>query len=230
MDRCDLTGRECPAGGGCINLGSTADPSYMCFTPCTAGTEPGDSGFACRDAGEIGVPDDGEYSCYPIATDSWLDTTDADGFCYLKGNWPGGDGVLGSACTEDTDCLSPKGLGTCIAPWDYPPLFCSSWCNENLGNAGFCGGADGTTGIATGACFAGLCFQSCDTPNGTLGANGCSQNMACYDKATFDPYVYVDSTATAPAGVCFAPCTADMCAEFFTVPTTCNTVTGVCEL
>ncbi|MBI5486809.1 MAG: hypothetical protein HY905_05725 [Deltaproteobacteria bacterium] len=231
MERCDLTGRECPAGGGCLNLGSPDDPAYGCWRPCVAGSEPGDPGFACRDTGEPGVPDAGDYACFPLFSDAWTDGTGADGFCYLVGNFPGGSTPLGGSCTDDSECLSPFGLGTCISPWDFPPPFCSVWCNVKMAEGGVCGTADAATGRATGGCLSGLCWSACDLPGGPLGANGCPQpDFVCYDADDFPTPVAFADAAARPLGLCLGACTDDSsCTHVFGASSTCDPTSGLCS-
>ena len=231
QDRCDLNTLECPLGAGCMNLGSSTDPFYACVVPCNSGSEPGDAGYPCRDVGETGVGDAGDYACQPVfSADYWYDSTTEDGFCW-PGNFTDGTGALGSSCTVDADCDSPHGLGSCISLSDTPPLFCTAWCNQTSGVAGVCGTAAAGE-VAPGACFSGLCLESCDTPNGTLGANGCTlPNMACYATTLFGTGVSVATGTTVPAGVCFTPCVNDTwCSDMWGTAGTCNVTTGVCNL
>jgi cysteine-rich repeat protein len=228
QDRCDLVGRECPAGAGCSNLGSSADPFYTCVKPCTVGGEPGDTGFPCRDAGATG-PSAGDHACNPASEGFWFDATTDDGFCF-PGNFPGGSVAFGGACTTDDQCVSPLGLGNCYSLIERPG-FCGAACNEGMAADGFCE-IDPAATDATGVCFSGLCLEACDTPNGNLTENGCSSpTMACYPTTLFGTYVYVTTGKTAPAGLCFPACpNTAFCADMWTGGGTCNTTTGVCAL
>jgi hypothetical protein len=230
QDRCDLNGRECPVGSGCYNGGTATDPYYACYIPCNTGSEPGDTAYPCRDAGVVGEPDEGDYACNPVfdpAAD-WFDGTTEDGFCY-PGNFTGGTTAIGDACLIDSDCVSPLGLGVCAN--SSAPAFCAVRCNANSGAAGVCGGAD-AGGVAVSTCFSGLCWESCDTAGGTLGANGCTQaGMACYPLTLFGTYTYVGPGQTKPAGICLPGCTSDTsCSDFWGIAGACNTTTGVCAI
>jgi cysteine-rich repeat protein len=228
QDRCDLVGRECPAGAGCANLGDSADPFHTCMRTCTVGGVPGGAGFACRDVGTPG-PSAGDQACYPALRDLWFDATTADGYCY-PGNFPGGATRFGRACTADTQCISPLGLGACYELLGRPG-FCGAVCSEAMAADGFCE-IDGAAVRATGLCFSDMCLESCDTPNGPLGANGCSSaGMACYPTTLFGTYVYVTTGKTVPPGLCFPACPNHaFCADMWTGGSTCNTTTGVCAL
>jgi len=235
QDRCDLSGRECPLGTGCANLGSPGDPFYTCVIPCEAGTEPGDAGYPCRDVGTADVADAGDYACNPVfSADYWFDLTDDTGFCW-PGNFGGGTTAFGGSCLEDNECWSPAGLGSCVSLSETPPLFCAASCNDALGQAGFCGGPEGDVDgePATAVCFSGLCWESCANPNANLGATstGCTlDNMACYPTSMFGTYIYHGTNSATPAGLCFTPCTNNLwCADMWSIPTTCNVATGVCE-
>ena len=231
----DVRGREPTLAAVCANRGSPDDLFYTCVIPCEAGTEPDDAGYPCRDVGTAGVADAGDYACNPVfSADYWFDSTDDTGFCW-SGNFGSGATALGGACLEDNECWSPAGLGNCVSLSETPPLFCAASCNDALGQAGFCGGPEGgvTGEPATGVCFSGLCWESCENANAPLGATstGCTlDNMACYPTSMFGTYVYVGTDSTVPAGLCFTPCTNNLwCADMWSIPTTCNVATGVCE-
>ncbi|MBI5490248.1 MAG: hypothetical protein HY905_23130 [Deltaproteobacteria bacterium] len=239
LDRCDLVGRECPAGSGCGNLGLDdrleslnppfERPSYTCVAACTVGSRPGDAGFACRDAGALGVADRGDQACVPAGDWFWYDATSSDGYCW-PGNFPGGDGPPGHACSLDTDCTSPLGLGRCMHLLGADPGICTSLCNERLGREGTCGGGDSTTGTATGVCLSRVCLPACDAPAGALGANGCPERaQGCYALDLFDSYAWFLDGASEPAGLCLPACSDDAwCSRMFAIPTTCDRATGTC--
>ena len=200
------------------------------MTCAPAGSGPGDPGYACRDAGGAGVADSGDHACVPVRDEFWYDGTVSDGFCW-RGNFRGGTTPLGRACIYDRECVSPLGLGFCLDLVDASETFCVSLCNDRLGRAGACGGADPSSGIATGVCYSGLCLPACDRPGEALGANGCPEpGEACYSLTMFGSYVAVAEGATAPAGLCLPACYDDAwCAAAWATPTTCSPTSGVCR-
>jgi hypothetical protein len=227
QDSCDLTGRECPEGAGCANLGSSLDPFYTCVVPCAAGTQPGDTDYPCRDVDPAG-PSEGDYACNPVSEGFYWDPISDDGFCW-PGNFTEGTAAVGTECEEDSECLSPFGLGSCMTLWETPPSFCTISCGETMAVDGVCQPESETTGTASAACAIGICLPSCDTPSGTLGDNGCALRMACYDTSVFGD-IWVKDGTDAPTGLCFAPCVDDdWCSNMFSGGPTCNTATGICE-
>jgi hypothetical protein len=231
--RCDLAGRECPIGGGCADLGSTADPWVMCVVPCTAATVPGAAGYPCRDIDPPG-PSVGDYACVPLRTDDWVPVRDETGFCWA-GNFGGpATTPMYAACLDNPECESPFGLGTCINLVDTPK-FCTASCNQTVAETGACGAADPpppvTGGIATGVCASGVCVEACD-PAVTGSCAGVAK--ACYPIAPFGPgtYAFAVTGSTMPAGVCWPRCLNDAwCLEMWgSSGGACNTATGVCGL
>lgn len=231
VEACDLDGRACPAGSDCGNVGPAWAPAWLCLIPCTPGTEPGSARYPCRDGGAAGVPDEGDEICMPAPPGFWHDATIENGYCSSPGNFAGGAGVLGDACTDDGDCVSPFGLGACVDLADTPPRFCTARCNAAVARDGLCGDRDGTTGVATGVCYSGLCLPSCDFPGGTLGSNGCTRpELACYDVALFGADVSFADSATVPRGLCLTACVDDAWCVNLWGRGTCGTTTGVCAL
>lgn len=248
QQRCDLSGRECPTGTGCNNLGNDEDPFYLCITPCEVGTEPGDADYTCNDVGPAG-PSEGDQACFPIFDPDadWIDGLGATGTCDgslfmgRPGNWAGGTILLGGACDpllEGDDCNSPFGLGTCTEFRDplTSPSFCSASCNEAAAAAGVCE-TDATAGVATGVCWSGMCLEACETPNAvaTAAATGCTiDGMACWPADAFltPGYAYIADGETDPAGFCFPACLSDSwCGELFgTTGIPCDETSGVCDI
>jgi hypothetical protein len=223
--RCDLVGRECPSGAGCINLGGTWDPTYYCMIPCTPGTQPGDAGYPCRDVAPPG-PSAGDYACMPTETLAWYDATSAGGYCWT-GSFEGGTEPIGSACTSSAECASPFGLGLC-GDWGGPG-FCTVMCSEATAAAGICE-IDPAATAATGACYSSVCVEACDVPGGPLGANGCANPaLACADANPVRAYLYVADGRTIPDGICYYACTSDAwCTGTWGAGYTCDTASGNC--
>jgi hypothetical protein len=222
-DRCDLSGRGCPVGSGCVNLGSGTDPWDICAVPCTATTVPGEAGYPCRDIDPPG-PSVGDYACMPLRVTMWIDgvTTD-DGWCWA-GNFTTGTGAYGHACLTETECISPYGLGDCINITDTPK-FCTAWCNQAVAEAGACGAADPVTHDVAGACVWGLCLEVCD-PAVTPAECSLASN-ACYPTGPFGGG-YVVTGGNPVTGICLPRCANDAwCVKTYGVGT-CNTTTGVC--
>lgn len=240
QSRCDLSGRECPTGSGCTDLGNADDPYIVCVVPCEAGTEPGDAGYPCRNTGDAG-PDAGDFACIPIfdPEGDWLDGTDATGFCYYAGNFPGGDTLLGGDCLLDSDCNSPYGLGSCMGFQDplTSPKFCGASCNEPSAEQHSICETDDVVGVATGVCWSGMCLEACETPNAPYGAanTGCTlDDMSCWPAEPFltPGYAYIAEGETAPAGFCFPRCRSDAwCGTLFgTTGIPCDEASGVCDI
>ncbi len=234
-DRCDLSGRDCPTGSGCAELGRDFQ---ACVPTCEVGTQPGDTGYECRDVGEVGVPDTGDHACSPI---SYTGGTTATGFCWY-GNFAGGTVGLNQPCTDDPECNSPLGLGACFSLRDQPPNFCSVSCivdpavpNRQALAARLCGAPAIPTDPAPAACVGGLCVATCDLPGAPLGSNGCPANMACYSFAGFLYGTVIAPDAAAPRGLCWPRCPAvrgnAWCTDIFDGRpgfTVCSTSTGIC--
>jgi hypothetical protein len=207
-ERCDLIGRECPSGSGCGNLGSFFYGYRVCLVPCPVGIEPGAPGNPCRDVDPPG-PSPGDYACRPAGeTAFWFDETVADGFCWA-GRFPGGDQPFGSECLEESDeCVSPHGLGQCLALPGFLP-FCSAQCNATLAGQGMCD-TDPAAPAATGVCMLGWCTPACSSPGAPLGANGCSRpRQACYLYAALARFLSVRTGVEPPAGFCLPACGSD---------------------
>ncbi|MFH1436997.1 MAG: hypothetical protein ABIJ56_14910, partial [Pseudomonadota bacterium] len=173
-----------------------------------------------------------EFACLPVEDRFWHTPPGdgSDGFCWV-GNFPGGDRPIGAPCEEDEDCVSPFGLGECLE-FSLPlSPFCSAQCSETASREyALCGGDDGT-GTAEGACWSGICWEGCDNPDGDLGENGCTQStaMACYDRTLFGAYLTAGDGLEMTPGICIPACTnSAWCADFFGMPMTCDTDTGVC--
>lgn len=225
-DACDLVGRGCgDYGGQCANLGLVTAPLWTCVGSCHFGRNPADADYECRT-----LPGQ-EQACYPVEPEVWLDppTDGVDGFCW-PGNFPGGSHSVGAACSADADCFSPYGVGFCRNN-QYPPSpsYCSAVCNRTAAeDYSICGGDDGT-GTASGVCLGDTCFESCDTPGGMLGANGCTlPGMACYMIHLFSD-VYKDGASALPAGACLPACLGDAwCEEAFGMVMLCDAASGIC--
>jgi hypothetical protein len=234
-ERCDAVGRSCSDGGGhCANLGTEASPAWQCTKACTVGQDPDAVDFPCRQ-----TPADEKMTCMPSFHDpAFLDTADYDGFCYY-GNF---NSITAhnyfTDCRDDDECYSPLGLGFCalFQTAGFTENLCSILCTEDLAvNQDICGSS------AEGVCFdhpnpdeASFCLPACDTPGGSLGANGCPVTdplqWACYPTADWTGQVFVSSDATMPAGFCYMACEDDTwCLEIFGVALTCDTTSGVCH-
>ena len=227
-DGCNYVGRGCSEfGGACANLGYSTDPYYACVSTCHFGKTLGDPDYECG-----GLPGC-EQACVPVDSSFWHTppADGSDGYCW-PGNFPGGEVRIGGPCVEDDSCDSPYGLGACMT---WPGLvmepFCSAQCSGDASiDFALCGGDDGT-GTAEGACWSGICWEACDSPDGDLGANGCihPEAMACYDVSLFTTYLTVGDELDKPPGICIPACTdSAWCADFYGMPMTCNTDTGVC--
>lgn len=227
LSRCDLVGRECPAGSGCANLGSIYEPYFTCMVPCVSGTRPGDEGYPCRDVAPAG-PSPGDQACMPHDPSAWFDGTGADGYCY-PGNFPGGDRPFGATCTEDSECRSPAGLGLC-ATW-LGPGFCAAMCDERTARAGICE-IDPAAPAATGVCFLSVCLETCDVPDGPRGANGCDNpTMACYAGVGLSGYLWVAEGRDPAPGFCYPACDTDrFCERLWGAGSVCDTRSGVCSI
>lgn len=235
IDDCNLVGHGCEECGGlCLNLGYPDDPDYICVPTCHFGKMPGDPDYECRTA-----PPGCEHACWPIEDSMWHTPPDdgSDGYCWI-GNFPGGDSPIGSACEEDEECVSPFGLGTCWNFTAYVPMapFCSAACHETASEEyAICGHDlypdDPEDNTATGACWSHYCWEGCDNPDGPLGSNGCTQSeaMACYETFLFGSYITAGDGLDVPPGICVPACMDNAwCADFFGMPMSCNTETGVC--
>ncbi|MBI5488533.1 MAG: hypothetical protein HY905_14465 [Deltaproteobacteria bacterium] len=227
---CELVGRECPPDAGCANDGTPSAPLWRCFRPCTVDTGPGDPGFTCRDAGTAGIPDVGDYACYPWRPEDWFDGTTADGLC-LPGNFPGGTTPLSGPCTGSRDCVSPAGLGLCFAM--FPPAICTSYCNARSAEAGLCDAATGGT-PGSGAClWQTFCAATCSNPGAPPGSatTGCPQDgLACVPVAGIPPTdLAITTGAPSPTGVCWPACNNDEECAVAWGGGSCNVATGVCE-
>jgi hypothetical protein len=230
-DACNYVGRGCTDNAGaCADLGTADDPFYACVGTCHFGREITDTDFECRTAeGE-------EQACVPVDSDFWYTppSDGSDGWCWPPYN-AGGSTVMGGTCTEDSDCVSPYGIGTCLEFTLEMTPFCGVYCsNSSATNMALCGGDidpdDPDVNTATGACWSGLCWESCPDPTAALGENGCSSvDNACYPTSLFGTYVYVGTGLDVPTGICIPKCTNDAwCADMWGMPMTCNTTTGVC--
>ncbi|MBI5488115.1 MAG: hypothetical protein HY905_12350 [Deltaproteobacteria bacterium] len=230
QDRCEWAGRECPADAGCGDLAAVRPSPALrgpttCLAPCRPGTGPGDPDFPCRDLGVGGLPDEGDGACFPVEPSFWTDGTEAEGFCW-SGNFAGGAAEPFSACTADADCVSPLGLGVCLALGGGPVRFCSMRCNSVMARAGSCDAGGAWPSGA--ACWDGACVAACDSPGAPLGANGCpSADLACRSSATLPGPI----TPGDGAGLCLPACPDDAwCVWPWGAPrTVCSPATGLCE-
>ena len=236
----------CPAG-----LTECGDPA-ACVDTDTNDAFCGDCDTACADylsciAGTCDCPlglEDCDGACVNTNTDVLFcgdcDTECDDGEVCAAGSCADDCGELdecdsglpmGSPCTDDTECVSPYGLGLCIEFGLAMEPFCSAQCNASSAeDFALCGGDDGA-GTASGACWSGICWESCDDPDGDLGGNGCTMpdDNACYDTTLFGTGVTAGTGLDMPDGICVPACTDNAwCADFYGMPMTCNTTTGVC--
>jgi hypothetical protein len=230
-DACNFAGRGCTEyGGACANLGYADDPFYTCVGTCHFGRELTDTDYECRTtAGQ-------EQSCTPVDSDFWYSapTDGSDGFCLNPYN-AGGSKVLGETCADDSECTSPYGIGTCLEFSLAMTPFCGMNCSDSVAvNMALCGGDidpdDPAVNTATGACWSGICWESCPDPTAALGANGCSSaDNACYPTSLFGTYVKVGTGLDVPTGMCIPKCANDAwCSDFWGMPMTCDPTTGVC--
>jgi hypothetical protein len=202
-------------------------PSFLCMVPCAPGTGPGDPGYPCRDAEPPG-PSAGDYACIPTDRSGWFDGTGAEGFCWA-GRFGTGTDPLGAPCETPATCASPFGLAECFT-WFDNPGFCTVRCSETLAEDGICG--TGPAGDpAPGVCFASVCLDACDVPDGALGASGCaSSGLACYATTTYIGYTWFAAGTTRPAGMCYPACTSDAwCAGAWGGGYRCDVASGVCR-
>jgi hypothetical protein len=230
-ERCELTGRGCgtfeDTGGECVNIATPDDPRYTCFASCVTGYGPEDGDLnPCRH--RTGAH---PYTCKPHPPETFFPPGGQDGLC-VPAMIPTGTpmSMYSSACFVDEDCASPKGLGTCFeVVWRS---FCSAHCDRTLAESqAICGAAPSPGAVVPGVCNLGLCLPSCDTPRGTLGANGCPETfMACYpDDGSYGHVGYFDSAGSSPAGFCIQACTTSTdCETLWGMSTSCDTVSGVC--
>jgi len=226
-ERCELAGRGC--GVYADTLGTITDPVYECFATCHTGYGPEDGDLnPCRHPAG-GHP----YTCWPYLPERWFPASIAgsDGLC-LPATIPSIDppvADLCELCTRPDDCASPRGLGTCFEAMGTS--FCTASCNESLAQDGICGAAAIPGDVAPGVCI-GLCVCGCDTPEGTLGANGCAAGLACYPNDgsyTGGDIAWKHMGDADPSGFCLPACASSMdCSSFWSGATTCNTTSGVC--
>lgn len=240
-DGCNYVGRGCTdQGGACADLGSADDHFYTCVQPCHFGRHITDDNYECRKTSGQ------EYACFPqipsyTGYNFWYTAPadGSDGWCWPGNFHPTGTGDLGDSCTKDEDCAfaSEFGIGFC-AQFSSIPMspFCSAQCNDTVArNMAICGGDiapdDPANNTAKGACFSGLCWEGCDQPGAALGSNGCSlPDNACYPASMFSTSLVVGNGLTAPQGICIPKCINDTwCSNMWSIATTCNTTSGVCE-
>jgi len=165
---CSATG-ACPGQSQCVGLGSDnfGEVTFQafCWPPCGAGNP-------CREPG---------YACYGL--------TQADGgpaptgACWLDP--PAPDGLVGSACNQDTDCYKPTGPGrvpgscitqitdagcdagvsTCQSGWTggYCIADCFNWAQSRsqATSNSYCGDGGVCLTFANGA---DICFEKCANP------------------------------------------------------------------
>jgi hypothetical protein len=233
---CHLIGRGCglfsDLHGDCVNLGTTSDPDYDCTPTCeTACVEPGSTANPCHHPGRTHP-----YACRPLDPTRWFPASTRDGLCLpatIPAAAPGND--MYSACTQDSDCASPHGLGRCLVLMDKPG-FCSADCNQNLAETcTLCGAAPSPGDVPPGVCALGLCLPSCDTVRGRVGDNGCPTgaglpDFACYPgDGSYGGAPYKDPSSLMPAGMCIPACTSTAdCGLLWAGVVSCVTTSGVC--
>jgi hypothetical protein len=135
---------ECGAGGTCIGATTNANGANgtrgLCYAACGAPTDCRD-GYRCTDS--LGTP---------ITTA----TTTPVGTCQVApATVKLAPGVVGNACTADTDC----GGGTCTMTGvgaTFPDGYCTGSClaDSDCGSTGVCAGIIGGG--------AGTCYRKCD--------------------------------------------------------------------
>ncbi len=214
---CDLDGRECETRDDCRNLGSDADPAWLCTKTCEvapAGADP----WTHRPCGD-------DYGCYadPADPDAAM-----NGFCWTPGRY---DDVrtqnIGDACDADADCYSPFGQGLCLEEQGGSGWLggtCILLACDFPGMEGLCNEADDNLCEQIGGL--GWCMDRCTDPGGGSGvAAGCrDESYACY----------AADGGGGDAGICFPACNAqpdpdDFCASFFNGAPNCDDTTGICE-
>lgn len=187
---CSDPGFECPnEADSCITrlIGSGG----ACLSPCTVGGEAED--LAAR-IGPLGHGDGCRegYACFWNGTDGAIPN---NGGC-----WPGNyneqpESTLGGACTEDTDCWSPFGIGQCFTGKDQDGF----WGAEGMCTVVDCGASGlpsdtdpnsvcGEGGTCVANIFSdqadlGLCLDKCETGNDCGAGLGCV--MVGEDKVCF---------------------------------------------
>ncbi len=223
---CHLVGRGCEADGGwCLNFGTVDRPAGRCLRPCVTGLDLDDPEYGCRSTSGQ------QQACQPVPSLGWIGGPPPggeDGFCF-PGNFPGGPGELGERCVEDTECVSPLGLGSCM-DW-FGPGFCTVSCNESLAvDMAICGGA-GVDGIATGLCGWSTCLVGCSGLGMPLGYGGCPRpDLACVPLSVLDSAVHVAEDTLKPPGFCMPACSSDaFCEEALGEGHLCDPVTGACS-
>jgi hypothetical protein len=231
-DYCDVVGRGCSEyGGGCVNIGTWADPYPTCLGLCHVGLEPTDPGYECR------TTPGQEHACFPAPPERWSSPPGCgyDGYCFT-GNFPGGSRDMGDQCVNDSECPSALGLGFCYQISGAPtPGFCSAYCNQRLAECNeICGGND-AAGFASGAClyhsyYGGVCLEACSAPEAPPGSNDCSiSSMACYPSSMLSDSLTHSLAALMPPGVCIPGCSDDdWCLAFWGMTLHCDTTSGVC--
>lgn len=231
-DVCNYVGRGCSThGGACADLGTADDPFYACVGTCHFGREITADDYECR------TTEGEEQVCSPVNADFWYTppADGSDGFCWPPYVFEGTDPLpLGSACTEDEDCVSPFGLANCVDFSLTMTPFCALSCSNSAAEGmALCGGdidpADPDNDMAAGACWSGICWESCPDSTAALGENGCSSiDNACYPAGTFTG-VTIGTDLDMPDGICIPKCVDDAwCADMWGMPMTCNPTTGVC--
>ncbi len=214
---CDLDGRECETRDDCRNLGSDADPAWLCTKTCEVAPEGADM-WTHRPCGD-------DYGCYADSTDP---DAAMNGFCWTPGRY---NDVrtqnIGEACLADADCYSPFGQGLCLEEQGGSGWLggtCIMLACDFPGMEGLCNEADDNLCEQIGGL--GWCIDRCTDPGGGFGvAAGCrDDNYACY----------AADAGGGAAGICFPACNAqpdpdDFCGSFFNGAPNCNDATGICE-
>ena len=175
-------GDEAPSiSDGCAAGGATAcDPSGTRALACGGGmTESSQACEASCDPGSgtcVAAPQ-GETSCSDFADQDGDGLYDCQDPSSCKGGpeCQPGDGAVGTACSQNTECAAEGGDPFCIAEhFGYPGGYCSQFCagDAECGPQGAC--------LNMGAEGVNLCFQTCDP------ANPCRDGYTCYTEATWD--------------------------------------------
>jgi hypothetical protein len=220
LERCDLVGIDCTAGAGCLELG-TRDPVDVCIAACTSGLAPGDPSSPCRDT----------YACVP-ACGGWVEAPAGgeDGACLPANPSTAAADTLYEACTDDSDCHSPLGLGMCLETAGLSR--CSVHCNAQLARShDVCGAPGSPGGLPVGACWQCRCLRVCDDPSAPLSADGCAASgaLACYSTASLFGEITYTTGAASPPGLCLPACaTSGDCMALWGMPLACDTATGTC--
>ncbi len=181
--RCDLDGITCAGEGKCQSRGVGV---ALCLAGCSVGRG---EGVDPDDSSTWRVSPDGCRDGYACSWDG-AGAADGNGGC-VPGEFNDVETPnIGEACTEDSDCWSPFGIGFCID--GFPDGYCTI---RDCGAPGLPTGINGTNGV----CISGidpdddafaLSLATCESPD------DCRDDYGCVD-------VGVDTRA------CFPVCEVD---------------------